>query len=380
MAEAGRPRLDWIAAVLTRELGVPAAVSHVEERTRYGLYRAATPQGPLLVKLGHTPQLAREASNLRRAAGLVGDLAPTLVAFVPAESERALLVMELLPGGPAEPGGLTGAVWRRLLEGLLRLHCQGDGGPPVCFPFSPDFITLSASRQYYVDLPQLRPLIASGGRRARGLDLEAALSLFDELAAEIEASPALFSRPPRLVHGDLWPENLLIDRSRCWLVDWIDLGLSDYALDLANLNLMLDWLWPTWRAHRAFERVLRLYTATFDDRTLVERMRVYLPLVSLVHLVQFGRSDPDDPETAAAMRACLATGQRDRALWRLREPEARFVYALTHPRPSEYSIGAEPAIPASLRRALRPLVRAGRRVAARSIARRRAAGSWTSGR
>jgi hypothetical protein len=110
-------------------------------------------------------------------------------------------------------------------------------------------------------------------------------------------------------------------------------------VDLANLKLTLDWVWPTWWAHLAFEQLLGRYARTFEDASLLARMRFYLPLVSLIHLLQFGLGGVEDPENAAAMRAALAVAQRDRIVWSLNGAAQRLWYAVTHPLSSEYAGG-----------------------------------------
>jgi hypothetical protein len=193
--------------------------------------------------------------------------------------------------------------------------------------------------------------------------------------AEFEARRPLFTRPPRFVHADLWPENVLTRGGRCWLVDWTWLKPSDYALDLANLKLVLDWVWPPWRAQRAFEGLLRLYARALGDDSVPARMRVFSPLAALIKLVQFGEESPVEPYNADCMRAFLATARRDRALWALPTAGRRLQYAVTHRPPSAYSVYNEPAdLRSRAGRALARLVEAGwrtarRRLAGRSLAR-----------
>jgi hypothetical protein len=310
-----------------------------------------------LIKVGPVAHLDQEARCLRRAKALVGGAAPDLLGFFETAGGTGVLAMTWLPGGHLEPGRLTTPGWRRLVAALLRLHRQGDDSPPDCFPLTPSFVTLSVRRAAYASLPQVRPLLAREAGRVRGLDAPGALALFDDLAAEFEADRALFSRPSRYVHADLWPENILTDGSRTWLVDWIGLKQGDYAVDLANLKLALDWVWPPWRAHLAFEALLDRYRGEFDDDTLLVRLRVLLPLVSLIHLVQFGQGGADDPENAAAMRAALAVARRDRALWANPTPARRLLYALAHPRTSEYGVMDDTWLRAGARRARRALAR-----------------------
>ncbi len=58
----------------------------------------------------------------------------------------------------------------------------------------------------------------------------------DRLANVVARSPA-FARPAgALIHGDLWPNNVLVAPNDTWyLLDWDDLRLGDPILDLAKL-------------------------------------------------------------------------------------------------------------------------------------------------
>jgi len=337
---------DRVADALARSLGERVELTLAERRVGCDLYRARTSGSgnsthftptPLIVKVGPVAWLAHEADCLRRAALLVGALAPRLVGFAACGDGLAALAMERVPGDHVAPGTLAHRAWRTLLAGLVRLHGQGPDRPAACWPLVEDALPLGGAPPCAVSMVALRPLLAAEVQGVPRLDAAAALELFDSLLGEVQAARRLFARAPRYVHADLWPENVLVHGACCVLVDWAWLTAADYALDLANLKLLLDWAWPAWRAHLAFERVLRLYALRFGDTTLPERMRVYLPLMSLVHLVQFGRGGHADPANRAAMRACLATARRDRQLWALARPWQRIAYALGHRLPSEYA-------------------------------------------
>jgi hypothetical protein len=329
--------------LLAREIGPIQNVALLHQRPSFDVYRATATDRTWLVKVGQSARLAHEAANLRQANALVGNLAPSLCWLVELGSGRAVLAMDYLPGTCLEPGRLWQASWRRLVQGLLRLHSQRLGGPTACFPLADDFITLSVAEGRYASLPELRPLLAAEANRLSHDSGAASLALYEDLCADVDSGRTLFERPPGYVHGDIWPENVLAAGPRCWLVDWAWMKPSDYALDLANLKLMLDWVWPAGRAHRAFEQLLQRYACRFGDSGVWARMRFYLPLVSLIHLVQFGQAGMDNPENAEAMRACLATAARDRVLWSMPDARQRAKYALSHRTTSEYAVGGDDA-------------------------------------
>jgi hypothetical protein len=335
MAELAAPPRSRPVEALARHFGSRADMVYVERRAGFDLYHADLGGRRVLVKVGPQPRLTREAENLRRAGEVVGDLAPALLGFVATAADGALLVMQYVPGVKLEPGGLSPAVWNGLVDGLMKLHGHAIRGVSTCTPLAEDFVTLSVGQERYASLPGLRPLLCDAARRVAGLDADAALALFDGLSNQIVGHRAAFECSPRLVHADLWPENVLVDGARCWLIDWAWLKYSDYALDLANLKLILDWVWPPWTAQLAFERLLQRYGRAFDDPGLIARISVLLPIVSLIHLVQFAQEGLEDPYNAAAMRACFATARRDRALWARATPAHRVAYAVSHQCPSE---------------------------------------------
>jgi streptomycin 6-kinase len=337
MAESEARPPEWVAEQMRGRLKIDAEVVFVERRPSTDMYRANASGRSLLVKVGSSARLAHEAAALKAAVSLVGDLAPAFTAYTETDNGPSLLAMEYVAASPLEPGRLTRGAWAALTDGLIRLHRNRPETPPLFAPLAPDFVTLSVGEGRYASLAELRPLLAAQVALVPSLDVDSALGLFDNLAADVEVRPELFERAPSWVHGDIWPENVLTSGSRCWLVDWTWLKHSDYALDLANLKLMLDWVWPPVRAHLMFEGLLRRYAAQFADNTLLARMRFYLPLVSLIHLVQFGEGGADDPENAVAMSACLAKAPRDRTLWSLRTPRGRLLFAALNRRKSEYA-------------------------------------------
>lgn len=42
--------------------------------------------------------------------------------------------------------------------------------------------------------------------------------------------------PKTLVHGDLFPMNILLDEKGCWLIDWANAGEFPYFMDIGRLT------------------------------------------------------------------------------------------------------------------------------------------------
>ncbi len=85
-----------------------------------------------------------------------------------------------------------------------------------------------------------------------------------------------------IIHGDLWWDNILVDNGRIKIVDWLESSEQDYCRDLAQLKIgTLNELLDINESQRFFEKILNAYTDKFEDETIFERVRYYLPLLYL---------------------------------------------------------------------------------------------------
>jgi ribonuclease HII len=94
-------------------------------------------------------------------------------------------------------------------------------------------------------------------------------------------------------------------------------------------------------------------------------MRFYLPMVSLIHLVQFGEGGADDPENAVAMSACLAKAQRDRTLWSFRSSQRRLMFAAVNRIQSAYATHGSEEGWEKVAKAMRRVTLGGKRIVRR---------------
>ncbi len=85
-----------------------------------------------------------------------------------------------------------------------------------------------------------------------------------------------------IIHGDLWWDNILVDKGQIKIVDWLESSEQDYCRDLAQLKIgILNELLDINESQRFFEKILNAYTDKFEDETIFERVRYYLPLLYL---------------------------------------------------------------------------------------------------
>lgn len=333
-----------------------------ERRSSFDLHFVDGPAGRLVVKVGEAERMRREAAALERARLIVGVLAPACVSLEPLPDGRSALAIEHCDGEQLAPGNLSRAAFAALARGLIRLHRADREVERRCPPREPDFVTLSLAQDRYASFAELAGPLACAARRWPGLT--GVTRLHALLLADLEGAPERYAVQRSFVHADIWPENLLVHGDQVWLIDWAWLKRGDPALDLAAFRVTLDWVWPARRAHLAFERLVAAEQATLDNPGLARRLRFYLPAVLLIHLVQFAEVEAQDAYIQAAMRACLATAQRERVLWSLPGWRARLALALAWRPRSEYDDPRE-----GVRRGLRRAARRALRGLARSVGR-----------
>jgi len=85
-----------------------------------------------------------------------------------------------------------------------------------------------------------------------------------------------------MIHGDLWWDNILVDNGRIKIIDWLESSEQDYCRDLAQLKIgTLNEVLDINESQRFFEKILNAYKEEFEDETIFERVRYYLPLLYL---------------------------------------------------------------------------------------------------
>ena len=91
-----------------------------------------------------------------------------------------------------------------------------------------------------------------------------------------------FKSQRTMIHGDLWWDNVLVNNGKVKIVDWLESSEQDYCRDLAQLKVgILDEVLDTHRSKYFFDRILNAYKEEFEDKSIYERIRYYLPLMYL---------------------------------------------------------------------------------------------------
>jgi aminoglycoside phosphotransferase (APT) family kinase protein len=105
---------------------------------------------------------------------------------------------------------------------------------------------------------------------------------FDALQQYYVEREAIFQRPRTIVHGDLWWDNILVDDGRIRLIDWLESSEQEYCRDLAQFKIgVLNEVVDTPASQRFFEQLVNAYREAFNDATITQRIRYYLPVLFL---------------------------------------------------------------------------------------------------
>ncbi|MFI6338752.1 phosphotransferase family protein [Streptomyces sp. NPDC050535] len=206
----------------------------LNDGTRYVL---KVPPPPTAPGLRHEQQLLVSEAEFYRAASSVAVPAPEVVGRAPLEGQ---LLMTHCPGTPwGDLGPDEQPVLRRELGRLVaRLHTvtgPGFGYPSGALgPLAPDWRTafttmydavLDDARRYHAWLPRTVDEVARTAKSA--------YDALDEVTV------------PSLIHFDLWPGNILVDRSRTaprigGLIDGERMFWGDPLADFVSLALLGD--------------------------------------------------------------------------------------------------------------------------------------------
>jgi aminoglycoside phosphotransferase (APT) family kinase protein len=216
--------------------------------------------------------LKRLRTNLDTLRILDDDRIPRELAWRKANGHWAALICREIPGEELNSTNATSAVLTSLGDLLLRLHSVEDPGQPVAAP---------SGRVNEPDaFPAFRAMLV---RRLADLPIrmERVQRHLDAMSTFLAEHAGDFSRPKRLIHGDLHRSNIISTGKTVGLLDWGDLTAGDYAYDLATMKFVLDAVVPRRSASVVRERA-RLYRERFNDKSLQTRLRFFLALAGLV--------------------------------------------------------------------------------------------------
>jgi aminoglycoside phosphotransferase (APT) family kinase protein len=244
--------------------------------------------GPLILRMlraHHDPALVLREHAIQNAVAEQGYPAPRVVhvSVDPAPMGVPFLLMTRLPGAPliaARPIGMD----RPLVDAQLRLHALDPA--PLARALG-DAITFDG-------------YLAAFQRRIDQAELEGLRGMARWLR---ECRPPA-ATPPVICHGDLHPQNILVERGRVsGVVDWPNTVIADPAFDVASTRTILRFV-PAGLA--SLPRPLRWLA------------RVGQPILAARYVAGYRRRHPIEAarlayyEVAAALRALVRAGESRR--------------------------------------------------------------------
>jgi aminoglycoside phosphotransferase (APT) family kinase protein len=251
----------------------------VDERWAFGFPRRAVA----------VPGIEREIEFLPRLAPLVPLPIPEPV-FVGSPSDEfpwPFFGARYIPGREADdaPREQRRARALELAQFLRALHA-----PETFAALGAETLPLDANGRadMAVRLPRARAALAA-------LAPEHVPPAADRILAEAEALPA--PRHESVVHGDLHARQILVDGPRVTgVIDWVDLGRADPAIDLQLVWSEVD---PADRAE-----VLAVYGPLDDEQLLRARVTaLWLPAIVAASAADLGHGDLERGALAALERA-----------------------------------------------------------------------------
>lgn len=146
-------------------------------------------------------------------------------------SGRYWLLLEKFPGLELWQIG-TFATWESVARWLARFHLAFAGDPDGLLEQNPYLIRYGED---FLSMWPRRALAAADGDAGARRALERIASRYDEVTETLGAVP------PTLVHGELYPSNLLVAETpqgpaKVWPVDWEMAGVGPAFLDVAALS------------------------------------------------------------------------------------------------------------------------------------------------
>ncbi len=212
-----------------------------------------------------------ERCQTRKARTSIPDAVPHIYFYSPYtnnEFHREILVMERVSGVPLTRDVFNSHVFDELVKVLKRLHHTEAH--------------MSSTLDTRVRLVRCREVLLQFLKNDAVLAREQVTNHFNAMQRYYMEREDLFQRPQTIVHGDLWWDNILVDGGRIRLIDWLESREQEYCRDLAQfkigvLNEVLD---PS-VSQRFFEKIVSAYKDEFEDNTIFERLRYYLPALFL---------------------------------------------------------------------------------------------------
>jgi thiamine kinase-like enzyme len=221
-------------------------------------------------RYNETNVLLTEQKHIMTARLSIPEVVPQVIFSSPStknEFHREILVMEKADGIPLNKEVFNEQVFEELIIVLKRLHGSS--------------VTCSSVIDELERIDHCRKLILKFLKEEAIISQKRVSNHLDALRNYYLEKKEIFNQKT-IVHGDLWWDNILVDNGRIKLIDWLESSEQDYCHDLAQLKIgTLNAVLDITESQRFFEKILNTYTETFEDETIFERVRFYLPLLYL---------------------------------------------------------------------------------------------------
>ena len=213
----------------------------------------------------------QERNNIRRARKYIPVSVPN-VYFLSKHREndfhREIIVTEKATGVFPSKDNFNRQVFEELIHVLQRLHNSGRTKNRVVYELE--------------RLHKCRRVITSYVKDNVLITEERVSKHIDALKQFYVRNKDIFRCRKTMIHGDLWWDNILVNGKEVTIVDWLEASKRDYCRDLAQVKIgVLDEILDSPRSQQFFEKMLELYKEQFDDDTIHDRIRFYLPLMFL---------------------------------------------------------------------------------------------------
>jgi tRNA A-37 threonylcarbamoyl transferase component Bud32 len=214
----------------------------------------------------------QEKNNILKAQKYIDNVVPKVFLFsIHTENifDKEILVMENLTGVPLSKEVFNNQVFDKLKSILIRLHNSDTNN--------------SLENTELEKLEKCRRLIMNFLKENQSFDHLEASKHLDDLEKYYYTKKNIFRTPKKsIIHGDLWWDNILVNNGEIKIIDWLESSENDYCRDLAQFKIgVLDELFDENQTNHYLGEILVLYKEYFQDESIYERMRFYVPLLYL---------------------------------------------------------------------------------------------------
>ena len=217
-----------------------------------------------------TKVLITEQKNIMKARISIPEAVPKVIFYSSSTKNkfhREILVMEKVLGIPLTKDIFNEQVFEELINVLKKLHNSR--------------VNSRSNIDEIERIDNYRKLILPFLKKDEIIPQERFSNHLDALKDYYLEKNEIFNHKT-IIHGDLWWDNILVDNGRINIVDWLESSEQDYCRDLAQLKIgTLNELLDINESQRFFKKILNAYKEKFEDETIFERLRYYLPLLYL---------------------------------------------------------------------------------------------------